>query len=309
MRGELTRGKLSAVFAAGAAGCGAAAWLLLGPVWSIAGVAAGPVIVLFALAAVQVHASPHPVTLMNKGRPDQAAARIHSDMRLLRTLARKWPGQWRDFLARQLMLLSAALRAMHRDAEALRPAAEGVVIYQCLAAGRPDKYTGGLAYALDRQSRLLAATGRQAEALAAMEVAVRLYRNLAATDHRYLPVLAESLDCQADWLAELGKDNDAAAAAAQATAIYQDRLPWSKTACRAARGMLLDGELLSRQGRYHEAAKLLAQGWHMADTKHQQDALWQAAPALRAAYRADPDDFVAVWHAETGAEPPDWVSR
>jgi hypothetical protein len=138
---------------------------------------------------------------------------------------------------------------------------------------------------------------------------VPLYRTLAAADPRYLPVLAESLDCQADWLADMGKENDAAAAVSQATAIYQDRLPWSKTACRPARGVLLEGELLCRQGRYREAAKLLAQGWHMADPKHQQDALWQAAPALRAAYRADPDGFVAVWHAETGGEPPDWLSR
>jgi hypothetical protein len=87
------------------------------------------------------------------------------------------------------------------------------------------------------------------------------------------------------------------------------RLEPLTSAKRVARGMLLDGELLCRQGRYREAAKLLAQGWHMADPKHQQDALWQAAPALRAAYRADPDNFVAVWHAETGGEPPKWVSR
>jgi hypothetical protein len=230
-------------------------------------------------------------------------------MRGLRTLARIWPGQWRDALAGRLNVLSAALHAMHREAEALGPAAEAVAIYQELAAERPDKYTRGLAGALDRQSRLLGATARLAEALAAMEVAARLYRNLAAADRGYLPILAESLDCQADWLAELGKDSDAAAATSQATAIYQDRLSWPKTACRAARGMLLEGELLCRQGRYREAALLLAQGWHTADAKHQQDALWQAAPALRVAYRADPDGFVAVWHAETGGEPPGWLSR
>jgi tetratricopeptide (TPR) repeat protein len=310
MRGELTRGELNVLLAGAAAGCGAAAWLLLGPVWIIAGVAAGPVIALLALGVVVGLATPSPVTSLNKGRADQAAARIHRDMRMLRTLARIWPGQWRDHLAGELIVWSAALHAMHRDAQALGPAAEAVTIYQGLAAGRPDKHAGGLADALDRQARLLAAADRPAEALAAMEVAVRLYRNLAAADaRRYLPVLAESLDCQAGWLAETGKDSDAAAAAHEAAAIYQDRLPPSKTAAREARGLLLDGELLCRQGRYGEAAKLLAQGWHIADPRHQQDALWQAAPALRAAYRADPDNFAAVWHAETGSKPPNWVHR
>jgi tetratricopeptide (TPR) repeat protein len=309
MRGELTRGKLSVIFAGGAAGCGTAAWLLLGPLWVIAGVVAGPVIALLAVGVVYGLATPDPVTLLSKGRPDQAASQIHSRMRALRTLARMWPGQWREAPASDLILLSAALHAMHRDAEALGAAADAVAIYQGLAAERPDKYTRGLADALDRQSRLLAAADRPAEALAAMEVAARLYRNLAAADRSYLPVLAESLDCQADWLAEIGKDSDATAVAHEATVIYQDRLPWSKSACRAARGVLLEGETLCRQGRYREAAKLLAQGWHMADPTHQQDALWQAAPALRAAYRADPGNFAAVWHAEAGGEPPDWLSH
>jgi hypothetical protein len=104
------------------------------------------------------------------------------------------------------------------------------------------------------------------------------------------------------------KNSDAMAAAHEATAIYRDRLPWTQVPCRAARGLLLEGALLCRQGRYHEGARLLAQGWHIADPKFQQDALWQAAPMVRAAYHADPGHFIAVWHAETGGEPPDWLS-
>jgi hypothetical protein len=38
------------------------------------------------------------------------------------------------------------------------------------------------------------------------------------------------------------------------------------------------------------------------------DELQDATPAIRAAYRADPDHFAAAWHAETGAEPPDWLT-
>jgi hypothetical protein len=309
MQGELTRGRLSVIFACSSAGCGAVAWLLLGPVWVIAGVVAGPVVALVAVGVVYGLARPGPVTLLGRGRPDRAVSQIYSQMRALRTLARAWPGQFGDAVPGDLVLLFAALHAMHRDAEALRAAAEAVATYQGLAAERPEKYTRGLADALDRQARLLGAADRPAEALAAMEVAGRLHRNLAAADRRYLPVLAESLDCEAGWLAEIGKGAEAAAAAREAAAIYQDRLPWSKSACRAARGVLLEGEMLCREGRCREGAKLLAQGWHMADPQYQQDALWQAAPALRAAYRADPANFAAVWHAETGDEPPGWVRR
>ena len=310
MRGELTRGKLAVALAAGAVAFGAAAWLLLGPVWAIAGAFLGPLVAVVVVAGVRAFTTPDAATLLDNDQPGEAIARLRNEIPSWRALARIWPSQFRDALANRLIVQSGALQAVHRDEEALRTAGQAVAIYQDLAASRPGKYGPDLAGALDHQSRLLAADDRPADALAAMQVAVRLYRNLAAADaRRYLPVLAESLDCQADWLAQIGKDSDATAAAHEATAIYQDRLPSSKTAARAARGMLLDGELLCRQGRYREAAKLLAQGWHTADPRHQQDALWQAAPTLRAAYRADPDNFVAVWHAETGGEPPNWVRR
>jgi hypothetical protein len=46
----------------------------------------------------------------------------------------------------------------------------------------------------------------------------------------------------------------------------------------------------------------------MAAVQRLHDALRDAAPAIGAAYRADPDHFTAVWHAETGDPPPDWLS-
>ncbi len=99
------------------------------------------------------------------------------------------------------------------------------------------------------------------------------------------------------------------AAANQAAAIRKDRLAPSQVPSREARILLGEGERLCGEGRYREAARLLAQGWHRADIRYQQDALWQAAPALRAAYRADPEHVTAEWHAETGGEPPGWVHR
>jgi len=309
VRDEFTRDKVMLTFAGGAAGCGAAAWLLLGPVWAIAGVVAGPFVALIAVSGVRAYAVPDAVTMLDKGRPDRAAAQLRRDMPALRTMARAWPGQFGEDLPRRMMTLASALRAMHQDTQALRVAAEAVAICQDLAAERPGKYALGLADALDRQARFLGAVGQPAEALAAMEVATRLYRNLAAADPRYLPVLTESLDSQASWLAELNRDDDAMAAANQAAAIRQNRPASSQVPSSEARLLLSEGERLCREGRYREAARPLAQGWRRAHKRYQRDALWQAAPALRAAYRADPDHFTAEWHAETGGEPPDWLHR
>jgi hypothetical protein len=299
MRGGLTRGKLMVACAAGAAAFGAAAWLLLGPVWAIAGVIIGSAMSVIVMAVVHVLATADAATLL---RNDQ----LRHEMAGWRALARIWPSQFRDALANRLIVQSGALQAVHRDEEALRIAGEAVAIYQDLAAERPGKYGPDLADALDHQSRLLAADDRPAEALAAMQVAVRLYRNLAAAEPaKYLPVLAECLTCEAGWLAGIDLPGEALAAVYEAADICQDKLPWQQVPPCAGRAMLLAGELLCGQARYREAARLLAKGWRLAAS--QPDLLRDAAPAIKAAYRADPDHFSDVWQAETGAEPPGWL--
>jgi len=307
MRGELTRGKLAVALAAGAVAFGAAAWLLLGPVWIIAGVLAGSLVGAFVLTSIYVLTNTDAAAVLGHDRPSGAIAQLHHEMSSWRVLAQIWPSQFRDALANRLIVQSGALQAMHRDEEALRTAGQAVAIYQDLAASRPGKYGPDLAGALDHQSRLLAADDRPADALAAMQVAVRLYRNLAAAEPgKYLPVLAECLTCQADWLADLELLADALAAVHEATDICQDKVPWQQVPSCAARAMLLEGDLLCGQARHREAARLLAKGWRLA--AGQQDVLRDATPAIRAAYHADPDHFSAVWQAETGAEPPDWLS-
>jgi tetratricopeptide (TPR) repeat protein len=306
MRGELTRGKLVVACAAGAVAFGTAAWLLLGPVWAFAGVLIGPLLGAVVLAVVHVLATADTATLSND-RPGEAIAQLRQEMASWRALARIWPSQFRDALANRLIVQSGALQAVHRDDEALRTASEAVAIYQDLAAERPGKYGPDLADALDHQSRLLAADDRLAEALGAMQVAVRLYRNLAVGEPaKYLPVLAECLTCEAGWLAEIDLPGEALAAVHEATDICQDKLPWQQVPPGAARAMLLEGELLCGLERYREAARLLAKGWHLA--VGQEDLLRDAAPAIKAAYRADPDHFSDVWRAETDAEPPDWLA-
>jgi hypothetical protein len=306
MRGELTRGKLAVALAAGAVAFGAAAWLLLGPAWIIAGILAGSLVGAFVLTSIYVLANTDAGAVLGHDRPGGAIAQLH-EMSSWRVLARIWPSQFRDALANRLIVQSGALQAVHRDEEALRIAGQAVAIYQDLAASRPGKYGPDLAGALDHQSRLLAADDRPADAVAAMQVAVRLFRNLAAAEPaKYLPVLAECLTCEADWLADLELLADALAAVHEATDICQDKLPWQQVPSCAARAMLLEGDLLCGQARHREAARLLAKGWRLA--AGQQDVLRDATPAIRAAYHADPDHFSAVWQAETGAGPPDWLS-
>ena len=309
MRGELTRSKLMVALAAGAVAFGAAAGLLLGPVWTIAGVLVGLLMGVIVLVIVYMIVNPDATDLLGRDQPGEAIAQLRHEMTSWRTLARIWPRQFRDALASRLMVQSGALQAVNRDEEALRDADEAVAIYQDLAAERPGKYGPDLAHALDHQSRLLAADDRLAEALAAVRVAMRLYRNLAAAEPaRYLPLLAECLTCEAGWLAEIDLPGEALAAAHEATDICQDKLPWQQVPSCAARAMLLEGELLCAQARHREAARLLAKGWQMADAQAQADILRDAVPAIRAAYRAAPDHFSAVWQAETGTDPPDWLT-
>jgi hypothetical protein len=310
MQGELTRGKLIAILAVGAVACGAVAWQLLGPQWTVAGVLAGPVIAVAGLVVVRSFTTPDAATLLRHEKPAEAIAQLSGELPGLRTLARIWPGQFRDALASRLVLQSGALQAAHRDEEALRTVEEAVAIYQDLAAGRPGKYSADLADALDHQSHLLAGDDRLAEALTAIRVAVRLYRNLAAADPgTYLPALAEGLTREAGWLTDLDLTGDALTAVHEATGICQDKLPWRQVPSCAPRAMLLEGELLCGQARYREAARLLATGWSMAGAEHLHSLLRDAAPAVMAAYRADPDHFTAVWRAETGDELPGWLTE
>ena len=89
-------------------------------------------------------------------------------------MARIWPGQFREAVAHQLMNMSMALLATHRDSQALAAAEEAVAIYRSLAVARPGKSAPGLATALNNLSYPLRAMGRRNEALAAADESVRI---------------------------------------------------------------------------------------------------------------------------------------
>jgi tetratricopeptide (TPR) repeat protein len=306
---EPTRRGLHILFAGAAVVTGAAGWLLLGPLWTIAGVVAGPPLALITYVALRTYATPDPVTHLMNNEPHLALRKLQQQLPSWRSMARRWPSRFREPLADNLLAQGEALLALNRAAEAPEPAAEAVAIYQVLAAERPKKFAPGLAGALDRQARVLADSGSQAEAIAAAGVAARLYRNLAAAaPGRYLPVLADSLTCQAVWLSEIGLAGQALAAASEAASICQDQLPADELPACAAQALLLQGRLLAGQGRCTEAAGPLARGWRLAASQDLQELLSAAAAALRTAYHADQDLFRTVWRAETGGEPPDWLT-
>jgi hypothetical protein len=58
-----------------------------------------------------------------------------------------------------------------------------------------------------------------------------------------------------------------------------------------------------------EAARPLTRGWQLAASRDYQDLLGFARPALTIAYEADPAGFAGIWHAETGTDAPDWLTR
>jgi tetratricopeptide (TPR) repeat protein len=288
---------------------GTGAWLVLGPLWAIAGVVVSSFLPTVALGVSSTYFSPSPVALISNSRPEDALTRLQREEAFSRRMAAAWPSRFRDVLAYNLIVKSDALHALHRYSQALSSADEGVAIYQALTAGNPSKYMPFLSRAIDTRSRALAGLGRQAEAIQAIETAIRMFRELAATEpDEYLPVLAEALTCMAEWLADIGKNTEAMTAAHEAASSYWHKMPGSDLCVHAARAALLEGRLLCQQGRYHEAARPLARGWTLATRQQQSGALSTAAPALRTAHRASRDDFAAVWQDETSARPPDWLA-
>jgi hypothetical protein len=112
---------------------------------------------------------------------------------------------------------------------------------------------------------------------------------------------------QAEWLAEMDQDGTALQALAEATSICWERLPQDDQPSCAARAFLLQGRLLARQSRYAEAASPLARGWHLASGGQEGQAA-QVVQALRDTYRADQPALVRAWRAETGQDPPAWLT-
>ncbi len=92
--------------------------------------------------------------------------------------------------------------------------------HEARAEARPDAFLPDLAMSLNNQSNRLAGLGRREEALAAIEQATGIYRQLAeARPDAFLPDLAMALNNQSVHLAGLGRREEALAAIEQAVTI------------------------------------------------------------------------------------------
>lgn len=283
---------------------------LLGTGWAVAGVALGPFVSLAAASVVQVCTTPDPSELLQAGRHREALSVIAEEMPTLRLLARLWPSQFQDALAHRLMDKSMALLEAHRDGEALAAAEQSVTIYRRLAAARPGGPQPELARALNNLSYPLRAAGQRAEAEAAAAEAVRMYRALAAAHpRRYSHRLAGSLGTLAEVLAQSGEHDSALTATSEAAGLYQDAKMRARdrSSSDAAEVLFLHGQLLCSLARHREAARPLAQAWHLAARQNHQEPGFDKV-VLQTAYGADPAGFLDTWRAETGAPAPRWLT-
>lgn len=214
---------------AGAVLLGGAGWLL-GPLWAVTGILAGPVAAIAVGVAFLLRGKPDPVRLLAAGRPQEAYRQLWHDLTFARALAARRPA-FRDVLAGKLETMSQVQQALGDEPRALEAATEAAAIYAGLAARRPGRHAAAHARTLLQQAGLLARMGRHGEALAAIEPAVQAYRRLTASDRSaYVAHLAAALTRQADELGYLDRTTEARAAAAEAEMISTDMLPSAQSA-------------------------------------------------------------------------------
>ena len=116
-----TRGQLIGILGGAAIVGGAAAWLLLGPPWTIAGVVVGALFALVACSTFLALTMTEPATHLQNHEPHRALTEISQGLWSWRYLARIWPSQFRQPLADTLATQAEALRAL---ADALTRQAE-----------------------------------------------------------------------------------------------------------------------------------------------------------------------------------------
>ena len=137
-------------------------------------------------------------------------------------------------LAGMLTNLSNRLAYLGRRKDALAASEEATRIYRELAAARPHWYAalwrrrqrtlrGDLAGSLANLSNHLADLGRREDALAAIQEATGICRELAAAHPgQFRPDLASSLNNLSGSLTDLGRREEALAAIQEATGIYRE---------------------------------------------------------------------------------------
>ena len=297
-----SRPRVLAMSAAGAVALGVVGWFA-GPVWAAGGVLAGPGVAFAAWAMLRARFGPNPEKLLDEQRWQDALADLDRRMPSCRRMAAKRP-IFTDVLALRLKQRAKALRGLGQVTEALNADEEAVTIFREWAAAKP-RYKGELADGLRLLANLQHAVGHREQALAAAEEAVGLYRDLAAArPEEYLTQLAKALTTQATTLSWLGRYEEALAPVREAERIYQDGSAGKQQPDDAVGAWLTEGILLINLTRHRDAARALAQAWHIAgEAEPQPDWLRKAMTAIQENF---PTQFTSAWRSQTGTDPPQW---
>jgi hypothetical protein len=171
------RGQTVLIGVVGAVVFGAAGWLI-GWVWFAVGLVLGPFIAMVAVATWMAHTRPDPADLLGKAPPDEVLAKIQAEFPTVLLMARTRQGK--GYVAERLWVLSLALEDCGYQAEPIQVAEEAIDIYRALEAAKPGKHAARLAIMLNRLAELLAAAGEPEQAMAVMDEAVEVRRNLAS---------------------------------------------------------------------------------------------------------------------------------
>ncbi|WP_441248003.1 tetratricopeptide repeat protein [Kitasatospora sp. McL0602] len=147
------------------------------------------------------------------GRQDEAVATQNQSVSVYRELASADPA-YRSALAQTLVMLGVYCTRAGRHDDAVAASREGANLYQ--AIGDKPQW----AWALGNLAAAFSAAGRPSDAADSQRQACDLYRELAAADSAYRPLLAQTAFQLAQYLVSAGRRPEALTAAQEAAAVY-----------------------------------------------------------------------------------------
>jgi hypothetical protein len=237
-------------------------------------------------------------------RDGEALRTADEAVAIYQDLAAERPGKYGPDLADALDHQSRLLAADDRLAEALAAMQVAVRLYRNLAAAEPGTYLPLLAECLTCEAGWLAEIDLSGQALAAVHEATGICQH--KLPWRQVPsCAARAMLLEGELLCGQGRHRQAVRLLAQGW-----RLAADQEVGRDADQEDLPRDAHQEDGRdpdQEDGPRDAGQRDGRRDAG-QEDLRRDAAPAIRAAYRADPDHFSAVWQAETGADPPEWLS-
>ncbi|MGQ4487048.1 tetratricopeptide repeat protein [Streptomyces sp. SAS_281] len=247
--------------------------------------------------------------LTHTGDRQGALEPAHESVRIQRTLTQQHPAAFLPNLAMSLNNLAAHLSETGDRQGALEPAHESVRLYRTLAQQHPAAFLPNLAMSLNNLANRLAETGDRHGALEPAHESVRIRRTLAQQHPAaFLPDLAMSLNNLANHLANAGESSAAVQAHEQVLADLGAEHPTTGRALALER----DSFLVRRpECSTPVGLRGLARLASTPTAETPDHVTFQARHALREYVQESAkrhDELTAIWHDETTAPPPAWLT-